>query len=89
MTGEEAPPPGYYVGGLNPSLTGDGHSRGFDGDIAEVIIYQGYLSDSDRLAVANYLEQRVASSTTPPAYLVTSGNSTAPIFPGRRMPFWH
>jgi hypothetical protein len=58
MTGQGSPTAGYYVGGLNPSLPGVGNSRCFDGDIAEVIIYKGYLSDADRLEVANYLEQK-------------------------------
>jgi hypothetical protein len=58
MTGLEAPAAGYNVGGWNPSLIGDDHSRCFDGDIAEVIIYKGYLSDADRLTVTSYLEQK-------------------------------
>ncbi len=52
-----APSPGYYVGGLNPALqfvTADS----FNGDLSEVIIYRGYLSDADRLAVQNYLQQK-------------------------------
>ena len=35
-----------------------GSSRNFGGDIAEIIVYQGALSDTDRLAVVNYLEQK-------------------------------
>jgi hypothetical protein len=58
MTGLATPSAGYYVGGLNPSLSGVGYSRCFDGDIAEVIIYQGYLTDADRLGVTSYLEQK-------------------------------
>ncbi|HEV7926452.1 MAG TPA: immunoglobulin domain-containing protein, partial [Verrucomicrobiae bacterium] len=56
MAGESTPAAGYYVGALDPSLTGDGYSRCFDGDVAEIIIYQGYLSDTDRLGVLGYLE---------------------------------
>jgi len=56
MAGESAPPAGYYIGALNPSLASYGYSRCFDGDIAEVIIYQGYLSEPDRLAVLGYLQ---------------------------------
>ncbi len=62
MGGLETPSAGYFVGGLNTSLTGDGRSRCFDGDIAELIIYRGYLSDADRLKVANYLEQKYFQS---------------------------
>jgi hypothetical protein len=52
-----APSAGYYVGGLNPALL---YVQGynFEGDIAELICYQGYLSDSDRLAVLGYLQQK-------------------------------
>ncbi|HTA29027.1 MAG TPA: hypothetical protein VK731_01005, partial [Candidatus Cybelea sp.] len=67
LSGLETPPAGYYVGGVNPALASYGYSRCFDGDIAEVIIYNGYLSDADRLAVTGYLEQKyfqdIASST--------------------------
>ncbi len=62
ISGLQTPAAGYYVGGLNPGLTGDGNGRCFDGDIAEVIIYQGYLSDADRLQVENYLEQKYYQS---------------------------
>src|SRR5665213_2901966 len=58
MTGQQSPPAGYYVGGLNPSLPGVNYSRCFDGDIAEVLVYKGYLSDADRLAVQGYLQQK-------------------------------
>jgi hypothetical protein len=56
MAGESAPPAGYYIGALNPALASYGISRCFDGDVAEIIIYQGYLSDTDRLGVLGYLE---------------------------------
>jgi hypothetical protein len=59
MTGQQSPTAGYYIGGLNPTLPGLGNNgRCLNGDIAEVIIYQGSLSDADRLEVANYLEQK-------------------------------
>ncbi len=58
LSGLQTPAAGYYVGGLNPALTGDGNGRCFDGDIAEVIIYKGYLSDADRLTVQGYLQQK-------------------------------
>jgi hypothetical protein len=47
---------GYNLGGGNPSQIGS--SRCFNGDIAELICYQGYLSEADRLAVTSYLEQK-------------------------------
>ncbi len=59
VTGALTPGAGYYVGGLNSSAApGVGSSRNFDGDIAEIIVYSGYLSETDRLAVAGYLEQK-------------------------------
>ncbi|HEV7926959.1 MAG TPA: immunoglobulin domain-containing protein [Verrucomicrobiae bacterium] len=56
MHGVVTPGTGYYVGGWNPSLVGTGLN--FDGDIAEMICYQGYLSEADRLAVLGYLQQK-------------------------------
>jgi hypothetical protein len=55
VSGAGTPGAGYYVGGLNSSLQFVGSSRNFDGDIAELICYQGYLSETDRLAVTSYL----------------------------------
>jgi sugar lactone lactonase YvrE len=50
---------GYYIGGLDSSVGPFvGSSRNFHGDFAELIFYKGYLTDADRLAVANYLEQK-------------------------------
>ena len=53
--GQSAPAAGYYLGGYNPSVTA---GRNFGGDIAEVIFYQGMLTNADRLAVENYLKQK-------------------------------
>jgi len=47
-----SPDSGYYVGGL------ESQTRNFQGDIAEIIYYQGTLSDTDRLSVENYLKQK-------------------------------
>jgi hypothetical protein len=58
MANAVAPAPGYYVGGLNPSVQYVATSRCFDGDIAELICYRGYLTDADRMAVTNYLGQK-------------------------------
>jgi hypothetical protein len=59
FSGAGAPGAGYYLGGLNSSVTGSaGSSRNFDGDIAEIIVYQGALSEADRLAVSSYLQQK-------------------------------
>ncbi len=44
------PAPGYYVGGLGSQ------TRNLKGDIAEIIVYQGALTNSDRTAVENYLK---------------------------------
>jgi hypothetical protein len=46
---------GYFVGGLDPNET---YSRNFNGDIAELIIYQGALHDSDLQAVTDYLQDK-------------------------------
>jgi hypothetical protein len=59
LTGQQSPTAGYYIGGLNPSLPGlGGNGRCFNGDIAELIIYRGYVSEADRLLVTSYLEQK-------------------------------
>ncbi|MCL5097724.1 MAG: hypothetical protein M1608_09390 [Candidatus Omnitrophica bacterium] len=47
-----APQAGYYVGGLGAQ------TRNMQGDIAEVIIYQGALSDEDVTAVEDYLKAK-------------------------------
>ncbi len=52
------PAPGFYVGGLNPAIQFVVNNRCFDGDIAELIVYSGQLSDADRLSVLGYLEQK-------------------------------
>jgi hypothetical protein len=57
ISGALTPAPGYYLGGLDPSLLHVSPDN-FYGDLAELIIYKGYLSDSDRLAVQSYLQQK-------------------------------
>ncbi len=59
---EASPPaPGYYVGGIDPSLM---YVSGWNlnGDIAEWLVYKGSLSDADRLAVLGYLQQKYYST---------------------------
>ena len=63
--GAMTPQAGYYLGGLNSSLSGVGASRNFYGDIAELICYSGYLSEADRLAVQSYLEQKYYQNGSP------------------------
>lgn len=58
VSGGTTPGAGYYVGGVTPNLPNAGPGRNFDGDVAEWVVYQGYLSESDRLAVTSYLEQK-------------------------------
>ena len=59
MTGQQPPTAGYFIGGFDPLLPGPaGNGRCFSGDISEVVIYRGYLSDADRLAVQGYLQQK-------------------------------
>jgi hypothetical protein len=62
VSGAETPRAGYYIGGLNSFMPNVGSSRNFDGDIAELICYQGYLSETDRLAVTSYLQQKYYQS---------------------------
>ncbi|HEY3854345.1 MAG TPA: immunoglobulin domain-containing protein [Verrucomicrobiae bacterium] len=57
-----APAPGYFVGGLDPAVSSGWN---FDGDIAEWIVYQGYLSEPDRLSVMNYLTQKYFQAEGP------------------------
>jgi len=57
MAGMVTPAAGYYVGGLDPSLP-NVSGNNFCGDVAELICYSGYLSESDRLAVQAYLQQK-------------------------------
>ncbi len=54
---------GYFVGGVNPSLPGVGGSRCFNGDVAEWLVFNGSLIDSDRLAVAGYLQEKYFQGT--------------------------
>lgn len=49
---------GYYLGGLDTSLLNVGTSRNFDGDLAEIICYQGSLSTNDEVAVTEYLQNK-------------------------------
>src|ERR1035438_5698619 len=58
MANAATPAAGYYIGGLNSSVPNVGSSRNFNGDIAEFICYRGYLTEADRQAVQNYLEQK-------------------------------
>jgi hypothetical protein len=57
-----APPGrGYYVGGLDihdPARPYVATTRCFDGEIVEMLVYRGYLTESDRLAVLNYLKRK-------------------------------
>jgi hypothetical protein len=48
----------------NPEI-GDGEGCGFDGDIAEIIIYDCALTDADRDSVCQYLTQKYHPSTIP------------------------
>jgi invasion protein IalB len=57
-SGQTPPAAGYYLGGVNPAVQYVVNSRCFGGDIAELIYYQGYLNDDDRLAVLAYLRQK-------------------------------
>ncbi len=50
--------PGYYVGGLDPASPYPTTGYNFEGDLAEVLVYSGYLSDADRLSVLSYLQQK-------------------------------
>jgi hypothetical protein len=61
------PAPGYYVGGLDPTVQNTGSSRCFDGDIVEVICYSGQLSDEDRLAILGYLQQKYYAAPCVPS----------------------
>jgi hypothetical protein len=52
---------GYYVGGLNwvnPDVPTNTIADNFDGYIAELLVYSGYLTDSDILDVQTYLTQK-------------------------------
>ncbi len=51
-----APGAGYYVGGLGSQ------TRNFQGDIAELIYYQGSLTETDRQSIAAYLQQKYFQS---------------------------
>ncbi len=66
VSGLQPPGNGYFIGGLGQSL------RNFQGDISEVIFYQGSLSDTDRVAVEDYLKQKHFEIGGSPA-----GSSTA------------
>ncbi|MGO8697372.1 MAG: LamG domain-containing protein [Limisphaerales bacterium] len=72
---------GYYIGGVNPSLPAVSPDN-WDGDIAEVIIYSGYLSEADRLAVSDYLQQKYFSSSQPPPCIPYPATATATVVNG-------
>jgi hypothetical protein len=55
ISGALTPHAGYFVGGLDPN---EFYSDNFNGDIAEIIIYQGALQDADLLAVTDYLQDK-------------------------------
>ncbi|MGZ4963234.1 MAG: immunoglobulin domain-containing protein, partial [Limisphaerales bacterium] len=73
-SGQSNPGAGYYLGGLGSQV------RNFGGDIAELIIYRGALSDSDRLQVEQYLQQKYYQTA------VTSGLSYQWQFNGADLP---
>ena len=45
-SGQSPPQAGYYVGGLNPAVEFVGTGLNFGGDIGEILVYQGALSDT-------------------------------------------
>lgn len=57
-SGQSAPAPGYYLGGLDPSGQFVVSGRNFNGDIAELIYFQGALTEGDRATVQQYLAQK-------------------------------
>jgi hypothetical protein len=71
------PGAGYYVGGLGSQL------RNLQGDIAELIVYKGTLSDADRTAVESYLSHKYFQPQKGPAVTSTSplGQSVSPSAP--------
>jgi hypothetical protein len=66
LSGLQPPAEGYYVGGLGSQ------TRNFQGDIAEIIYYQGALSDADRAAVENYLTLKYLRPAVAPFVTSTS-----------------
>jgi hypothetical protein len=52
------PAAGYYVGGISPDATDSYPGNNFPGDLAEILIYSGYLTEADRLSVQAYLQQK-------------------------------
>jgi hypothetical protein len=73
-------PPGTLLGGL----IGSGSGGNYNGDLAEIIVYNRGLSDSERMMVEQYLTQKWLSNsrslTTP--FSVTSLATTLAITPG-------
>ena len=59
-SGLKTPMPGYYVG--SGGVTAGNYQ--FQGDIAEIIYYQGTLTDPDRNAVENYLRGKYFGNPT-------------------------
>jgi hypothetical protein len=60
LAGAVTPLPGYIVGGYDPAET---PGRNLNGDIAELLIYQGALDDADLLAVTDYLQDKYFPGT--------------------------
>ncbi|MDB6058112.1 MAG: Conserved repeat domain protein, partial [Verrucomicrobiales bacterium] len=63
-SGLSTPGAGYYVGGLDTSIQFVSTSRTLAGDVAELIIYRGAVSEGDRLAVESYLKQKYYQTGT-------------------------
>ena len=54
----------------------------FHGQIAELMIYQGVLSEADRLAITAYLGAKYALAVSPPATAMPTNNPPAGIYSG-------
>lgn len=66
-------PPGTLLSGL----IGSGSGGNYNGDLAEIIVYNRGLSDTERMAVEQYLTQKWLSNTralTSPFTVTTSGS---------------
>jgi hypothetical protein len=63
MSGAGGVAPGYYIGGIDPNIEYSQPYYNLPGDIAEIVLYRGSLTEVDRLSVLHYLQGKYFGAT--------------------------